>query len=828
MNDRRRRIIYLTDNINAVADLSSETERMIWEGLHAACAEKDCDLLAVLRGGLQYSFGGKVYDLIRPEIADGFVSWITSYVPPNDYFFSRFDNSPMVCITMGYGHHPVVQISSRFGVEALMHHLIDYHGYTKFAFVHGPGWHPYVSERFESWRQVMLERGLDCSDHRVSPHGPWDRKTGQHGVSVLLDERGLVPGRDIEALVCASDRVALGVLSELARRNIRVPQDIAVVGYDNIQEAQSHRPSLTTVSQPFNVQTRHAVQTLLSMIDGCEAPEHPVMITRLVLNESCGCPNRHLKVVNDDYPKTDQDLLSEIIIRLSLLRTPSHNDSAGVLNALYHDLFKEINEPRFVSAFINLIRLKSLDYMDQLHWQDIVSLMRNHLDNHDVGDEIREKIGNVLDGLRVAIDDLFVRFQTEYRVDEKRHQELFRTINTRLAFCTNIPSIWDLLAEQVVEFDIPGIWVSLYENESDPKHVSENSILHLAIIDGIRRKLPASGLKYPSHKIIPDDYAVSKERQILVLRPLEYGERDFGFVVFKMGPDDGSIYQVLANAISAALMSISLRTELVSRSDLLERSLGELRQTQGKLVESEKLAALGELVAGVAHELNTPVGIGLTSSSFIIDKSNVLGTALDTKDCQFAQKALEAIIEGASMILSNMIRATELIEQFKLLSMSESVIDPREFNISAQLEELSSSVKNKLNAINVRLEIDCSPDLFLFGQAVSFMSIMTNLVNNSIIHAFAGREHGLINIQCRKNEREIIITYEDDGIGMEAAVLSRMFEPFFSTKKGKGGTGLGMHIVHNIVYKQFGGMIECRSFIGKGVLFTLHFPIVKK
>ncbi|KJU84293.1 integral membrane sensor signal transduction histidine kinase [Candidatus Magnetobacterium bavaricum] len=262
----------------------------------------------------------------------------------------------------------------------------------------------------------------------------------------------------------------------------------------------------------------------------------------------------------------------------------------------------------------------------------------------------------------------------------------------------------------------------------------------------------------------------------------------------------------------------------------LETTNEYLKQSQAQLVQAEKMASLGQLVAGVAHEINTPVGIGITLSSTIVKTTGDIMAAFNNKSLNKTQleQYINEIGEGSSVILTNLLRAADLIKRFKMVSTDQLTQDRRKFKIKEYLEEILISLKPTLKRHPHNIEIKCPEDLEMDSYPGALAQIMTNLLLNSCIHAYDPDDKGDIIIEVIDKEREIVVEYSDDGKGMSTENLKRVFEPFFTTRRGSGGTGLGLHIVYNIVTQTFGGHIECKSVEGEGTRFIITFSASAK
>nr|WP_225444501.1 two-component regulator propeller domain-containing protein [Pseudomarimonas arenosa] len=260
-----------------------------------------------------------------------------------------------------------------------------------------------------------------------------------------------------------------------------------------------------------------------------------------------------------------------------------------------------------------------------------------------------------------------------------------------------------------------------------------------------------------------------------------------------------------------------------------ERSLRDLEVTQEELVRSEKLSALGGLVASVAHEVNTPLGVALTANSHLGDRVRqlekaYLGGQMARSDLS---RYIDAAKEGADMIQRNLERAAGLISSFKRVSADRSSDERRRFDLAQVLDELLQSLKLLWKRRSIVLEIDCPPGIQMDSFPGALGQILTNLAQNAVLHAFSGRDAGLMQIKVVKvDDKNIELRFSDNGIGIADEHLKHIFEPFYTTRRDQGGTGLGLHIVHNLVKQVLAGRVTVSSELGKGTEFVIELPTV--
>lgn len=275
---------------------------------------------------------------------------------------------------------------------------------------------------------------------------------------------------------------------------------------------------------------------------------------------------------------------------------------------------------------------------------------------------------------------------------------------------------------------------------------------------------------------------------------------------------------------------LALEREVAERTTAnreLQATLDQLRDAQDQLVQAEKMASLGGLVAGVAHEINTPVGVGVTAASHLRIKLEDLQRAY--AEGQLKRSQLDHFIENADqathIVLSNLRRASELIQSFKQVAVDQSSSERRRFRLREYIDEILLSLKPRIKRSNVTVEVDCDPALELNSVPGAYSQIFTNLVLNSLLHGYEAQQTGCIRLRADIQGQTLVVDYRDDGQGMDAETLSRIFDPFFTTKRGSGGSGLGMHVVYNLITQKLRGKVRVESRPGQGMHLQMRLPI---
>lgn len=284
--------------------------------------------------------------------------------------------------------------------------------------------------------------------------------------------------------------------------------------------------------------------------------------------------------------------------------------------------------------------------------------------------------------------------------------------------------------------------------------------------------------------------------------------------------------EVLAR-VKTHLVLRHLQKRLEEKNDALSTALEQLQAAQAQLVESEKMASLGGLVAGVAHEINTPIGIGVTAASTLANNTEILISSY--KSGKLKGSALKTYLyttgRSSELILNNLRRAHELVQSFKQVAVDRTTLDKRPFAVKEYLEETLLSLNPHIRQTKHDILVNGDEDIIIDSYPGAFSQIITNLIMNSINHAYPNGEAGQLFFNLSQKEKQLVIEYGDDGCGIPAENLSQIFEPFFTTARIRGGTGLGLHIVYNLITQTLNGTIRCESEVGYGTKFILVLPL---
>ena len=315
------------------------------------------------------------------------------------------------------------------------------------------------------------------------------------------------------------------------------------------------------------------------------------------------------------------------------------------------------------------------------------------------------------------------------------------------------------------------------------------------------------------------------------MRAIMNGDYDREVQGIKAKDEVGAMARAVEVFRENAIAKRKTEEELRTSKEKAEAALLELNAAQQNLIDAERLAALGGLVAGVAHEVNNPIGISLTVASSFARRTEAFEQEL--KSNQLRRSKLDEFVQSsrdaAQQLVANLHRAGELIQSFKQVAVDRSHAERRQFSLSEATDQIVASLRPVLKKSAIKLSVDVPEGLLIDGYPGSYGQILTNLFLNAANHAFADGRSGAINITARpRGSDDVEIIFADNGAGMTPDVQRQAFDPFFTTRRNEGGTGLGLHIVYNLVTQQLGGRMVLESRVGQGTTFRIIMPRVAR
>jgi DNA-binding LacI/PurR family transcriptional regulator/signal transduction histidine kinase len=736
---------------------------------------------------------------------------------------------PMVSMAMGNLGIPTIRVDNQKGVFDSVTHLVKVHGRRRIGFIHGPEESSDGEERFLAYRAALAEHGIAFDPAWAAPHMRVDQ--GGEAIRILLDERK----QGVDALVAIDDSLALGALNALLERGLSVPQDVALVGFDDIAEASDVIPPLTTVTQKLVEQGRRAAEILLDVIDGKPAPEQLLLDTELVVRGSCGCLPRAVLEARADWrasgAKADVTFES---VRADIERTwaPMVGDDLGGTGARLLDAFSadlaDGSSRSFLSALdLSLSRVARAGE-DLSRWEHAISAMRRLTLPSLAGNEaLRSVAEDLWQEARVLIGDTAQRAQAFRRLVALQRASSLGAISQSLITTRDVQELIAVLSDGLPRLEVKSCYLSLFEGRES----REWSVLVLGV-DENGRVAREVGTRFPTAELVPEGVFPPDRAHRIVIMPLSFKNEQLGVIILEVHAGSGGAYDELRKQFGAAVKRLEGERELARMHTLqrertleLEHAYQAVRENQQKLLISEKMASLGRLTAGMAHEMNTPLAavraaLGELQKLAIEYKGSIDDAEVTKDDHREIVKEMESSIQLADGAAE---RVAGFVRGIKSETRNLSSVESRQFNAVTVVQDTLLLLNHAARKGNCVVTFEPERDMVeLFGAPGRLSQVVTNLVTNAI-DATAEKGGGPIVLRLLRWAEGVELRVTDKGTGIPPENLEKIFDPMFTSKPFGVGTGLGLTIVHDIVTGDFNGSIEVDSEPGAGTTFTLRF-----
>ena len=571
----------------------------MWLGIDDVAREQGANLICFPGNPLRSPRGFEaqanvLYDLVSAENVDGLVIWggaLAHHVSHEEIrtFCERYRPFPLVNVGFPLEGIPSVLADYHQGMRDGMRHLIEVHGCRRIAFIRGPEGHPTAEDRYHAYVEVLAEYDIPFDPDLIAP-GEFKKTSGMAAIDLLLDQRKA----DFEAVMAVDDDTAIGVMEALQARGIRVPGDMAVVGFDDIEEGRYVIPPLTTVPLLMYERGRRAAEMVLALLAGEEVPEQVVLPTGLVVRQSCGCLAPQVVQAATElatgtgetfqavFATRRADILSEMEQALGASATVSEG-AEQLLNAFSAE-FEEESPGTFLSTLDEVLRQVRVKGGDVAAWQGALSVLRRYalpyLDN-----ETLSRAENLWQQARVVIGETAQQVQAHQRVQEERQAGTLREIGHALITTFDIAGLTGVLAQELPRVEIERGYLSVYE---EPESPAEWSRLILAYDEKGCAEPEERGQRFPSRQLVPDGLLPHDRRYSMVVEPLYFREAQLGFAVFEASPREEKVCDTLRGHISSALQG-ALLVQQTERRTLQLQAAAEVARAAAAVLDIEEL-----------------------------------------------------------------------------------------------------------------------------------------------------------------------------------------------------------------------------------------------
>jgi DNA-binding LacI/PurR family transcriptional regulator/signal transduction histidine kinase/ActR/RegA family two-component response regulator len=801
--------------------LSGAYETEVRNAFERECQQRDLNLLIFFGGSLDettpaFAARNAVFELVTAGEVDAVVACSTVLaarrgVSAVSRLFERWPGLPACSLGVEVPLVPSVVVDNQAGMAAVVEHMVEVHGSRRMVFITGTEQNPEAQARLLTYQQVLAGHGLPCVPEWIIP-GNFVGSLAYQSMLEFLD-RGVA----FDAVVAASDSMALGAIAALRSRGIRVPRDVPVAGFDDLTVARLGNPPLTTVAQPFQAMAATAVRHVLSQFEGRKPPSSTLLPCEFMVRRSCGCGARPWAAGVPEPSKLDAgsfllDSRASVTHDIEIALRGAFRARAPEAERLFTGLVTELDGRP--GAFLLLI-------------EDL-------LDDAKGDDDLYEGLENAVAFLRAtlagfatpALEELWHgardRINLASRANQVRHRiELDNAYVRTLIAAEQLSAAADLSAlQQVLSSSLPAIGIVnaiLYRHaESEPQTLEP----FLWLAAGKRQDLPTTR----ADSLFPRGSYRYQRRHSTLVFPLTSEAQRFGVSLFEYDATSRG-HQMLGEQIGSALRSVWLLREVTQKTILHERSVQE------RLATATRMQSLSVLAGGVAHDLNNVLGP-------LVALPDVIRRELEHFTGSEAElAAFRADMDNMGAAAS---RASQTIKDLLTLSrQGKTHKEPLDLNRVVERHLASESLRFLLEGhprIRVIPDLDQKP-LLIRASESQLTRAIENLVRNAV-EAISGDGEVLLRTGLMRLQEPLagfetidageyaVVIVADTGTGIALADLGRVFEPFFSRKRvrDQSGSGLGLAIVHGVV-KEHDGFVDVHSALGTGTTFSLYFPL---
>jgi DNA-binding LacI/PurR family transcriptional regulator/signal transduction histidine kinase len=836
-----------------VESLFDGFQERLWQSVAAAAQALDVNLFCMLGGFLWYGQKGRtVYDLISPERFDGIISLTGALgcgIEKDDLrrYLRRFEPLPVVSVSQPIPGLSSVLVDNRSGMRQLVSHLVEAHGRRRIAFVQGPSFNAEAVDRYQAYCDALQAHGLACDPQLVCP-GDFERTAGIRAVQTLLDERKA----DFDALVGANDYMAIYAMAELQRRGVRVPEDVAVAGFDDIRDASGTVPSLTTVRQPLREMGDHALRTLLRLIQGEAQPEQTVFSSSVARRRSCGCmPSLEPATAGLADPNVAL-APAELVGRLQALfpeQVPPPSRAAWaqeLASAVLRELENASPEP-FLGVLERLILGGySLD-VTATAWHPVIATLFRALRPRCPQQET-ERLQALWESSLVLVSSVAEQAQIARHVRAKEELRI-------------LPRIFEMThldeeeLKQRIRSDLPAFGIRAFFLSRYVETTREEATLFVHYDLSGRVALDPSLKAFPARWLIPGQIGETERFSYAVL-PVDSKPNQLGFAVCDMGTSSGAAYDFLIRQITEGLQIVALMEDVRRYATDLEVQVEErtrqLRDAERNLVNAAHQAGMADVAISIMHgagNLLNSVHVsaekirdasrsgtldGLAKANALLE-SEVSGLAASELKLRLLPEYYRKLADGladdraqatrqASELLSQLTRLRDTLKNLQDyardggdMQLREAVEIPTVLDAALKLQE-SRIFRDR---IEVRKDVGAVPPIV--SQRAKVVHVLVTVIDNAIdAMERTPRDQRVLGIRVRESAGGgIQVQISDTGDGIAPEHRERIFSYGFTTKPS--GHGFGLHTCANYM-SQMGGSIQAESAgPGRGATITLVF-----
>ena len=561
--------------------------KLLWQSVAEVARAHDCHLICLTANEFQRPDFGRqanaLYHLVSPDRLDGLICWGGPIMNAGgaeavSRILAQYRALPIVIVeSEGTGYVAVVPDCYE-GVRAMMRHLVETHGYRRIAFVRGPDEsHEGARQRYQAYLDALNAYRLPVEPDLISPSsaGRWGFEVGEEAIALFLGRLQTT----FEAVVCANDNFAIGVMRALQMRGIQVPQQVAVTGFDDQYYATCVMPAISTVSLEFYEYGRQAAETLLTLLNGGDAPQTVRIPLKLLIRESCGCVNPDvaltapLTITGDRMAAISssqrEQFVTEIVQRFAAEKQIDPDALLRLLTGFF-DEFEPERAGGFLPTLTAMLRQAVAADEQIAAWQHVVFALRGQLLPHLHHGDALYRAENLWRQAQIMLDEAMqIGYRKQIWQLETQTRQVNRVGASLITTTFDLAELMDMLRRELPRLGIPGCYLALYDRPRPyafPTLPAEWSHLIFAQANNERLALPPGGIRFPTSQLIPPEMLPQSRRCSLLVESLYFRDEPLGVVAFEEGPIDAMIYDVLRDQISSAIQGAMLVRRVQERT----------------------------------------------------------------------------------------------------------------------------------------------------------------------------------------------------------------------------------------------------------------------